>query len=80
MLDLLKNIIEENDLTTVNIFNVHETGFSTVQKRLQKLVGLRGKKQVGPQLQVEKGEFIQIYTTAVCRSYRWNICSTNANF
>lgn len=60
--DLLEKIIDENSLAPTNIFNVDESGFSTVQKKVQKIVGLKGKKQVGAATSGERG----VNTTAVC--------------
>lgn len=60
--DLLEKIIDENSLAPTNIFNVDESGFSTVQKKAQKIVGLKGKKQVGAATSGERG----VNTTAVC--------------
>lgn len=59
---LLEKIIDENSLAPTNIFNVEESGFSTVQKKAQRIVGLKGKKQVGAATSGERG----VNTTAVC--------------
>ncbi|CAH2099325.1 unnamed protein product [Euphydryas editha] len=60
--DLLERIIDENNITPTKIFNVDESGFSTVQKKPQKVVGLKGKKQIGAITSGERG----VNTTAVC--------------
>lgn len=60
--DLLEKIVDENGIEPSNIFNVDESGFSTVQKKPQKIVGLKGKKQIGAATGGERG----VNTTAVC--------------
>ncbi|XP_046973826.1 MFS-type transporter clz9-like [Vanessa cardui] len=60
--DLLEKIIDENGIEPTNIFNVDESGFSTVQKKAQKIVRLKGKKQIGAATSGERG----VNTTAVC--------------
>ena len=44
--DLLEKIIEKENLTPQRIYNMDETGLSTVQKP-QKILGRRGKHQIG---------------------------------
>lgn len=41
--DLLEKICDKNKLDRTRIFNVDESGFSTVQKRCQKVVAFKGK-------------------------------------
>lgn len=53
--DLLEKIVDGNKITANNIFKVDESGFSTVQKRPQKIVALKGKHQVGTITSVERG-------------------------
>lgn len=60
--DILEKVVDENGLTALNIFNVDETGFSTVQKRCQKIVAKKGKSQVGVVASGERG----VNTTFVC--------------
>lgn len=60
--DILEKIVDENGLTASKIFNVDETGFSTVQKRCQKVLAKKGKSQVGV---VASGER-SVNTTFVC--------------
>lgn len=59
---LLIKICDDEKLTPAQIFNVDETGCSTVQRKCQKVVALRGKGQVGGISSGERG----INTTAVC--------------
>ncbi|CAH1996882.1 unnamed protein product [Acanthoscelides obtectus] len=44
--DILEKCFDENGLTAQQIYNVDETGFSSVQKRNQKIIARRGKHQV----------------------------------
>lgn len=60
--DLLEKIVDDNALQASDIFNVDETAISTVQKKAQKVVSLKGKRQVGAVTSGERG----INTTAVC--------------
>lgn len=53
--DLLEKIVDENNFTGNSIYNVDESGLSTVQKRPQKIVGLKGKKQIGSIASGERG-------------------------
>ena len=47
------------------IFNVHETGLTTVQGKPSKIIALRGKKQVGVITSAERG---QLCTIEICMS------------
>lgn len=60
--NLLEKTVDENRITANTIFNVDESGFTTVQKRQQKVVAQRGKHQVGSITSGERG----INTTVVC--------------
>lgn len=60
--DLLEKCVKDHNITGNTIFNVDETGFSTVQKHMQKVIALKGKKQVGGITSGERGT----NTTAVC--------------
>jgi hypothetical protein len=53
--DLLKKIMDSYKITANNIFNIDVSGFSTVQKRPQKIVALKGKHQVGTITSGERG-------------------------
>jgi hypothetical protein len=52
--DIFEKIVIIN-LTATNIFNVDESGFSTVQKRNQKILARKGKSQVGVIASGERG-------------------------
>lgn len=60
--DLLIKIIDDNKLNATKIFNIDESGYNTVQKKNQKILGLKGKKQVGAISSGERG----VNTTMVC--------------
>lgn len=60
--DILLQIIDENKLDATRIFNVDESGYSTVQKKNQKILAKKGKKQVGAVSSAERGT----NTTMVC--------------
>jgi len=54
--------VTENQLDASRIYNVDETGLSTVQKRTRKILAMKGKQQVGSVASGERGTT----TTAVC--------------
>lgn len=60
--EILLKIIDENNLDATRIFNVDESGYSTVQKKNQKVLAMKGKKQVGAISSGERGT----NTTMVC--------------
>ncbi|KAJ2937617.1 hypothetical protein O0L34_g17873 [Tuta absoluta] len=53
--DIYEEIVDKNKLTANKIFNVDESGFQTVQKKPQKVVGEKGKRQVGALTSGERG-------------------------
>nr|CAH7743445.1 unnamed protein product [Callosobruchus chinensis] len=53
--DLLEKIIDKNKFDTTRIFNVDESGFSTVAKKCQKILAQKGKRQVGTIASGERG-------------------------
>ncbi|KYM95037.1 hypothetical protein ALC62_14337, partial [Cyphomyrmex costatus] len=53
--DILEEIIRTNRIDAVTIFNVNESGFSTVQKKCSKIIGQKGKKRVGRVVSGERG-------------------------
>lgn len=60
--DILEKICDEHSFDARRIFNVDESGFSTVQKRGEKVVARKGCKQVGNITSGERG----VNTTIVC--------------
>ena len=63
--DLLKGIQDEKHFDPTRIFNVDETGLTTVQGKPSRVVALRGKKQVGALTSAERG---QLCTAEICMS------------
>lgn len=60
--DIFEQLVDKYKITANTIFNVDESGISTVQKRMPKVVSLKGKRQVGGITSGERG----VNTTAVC--------------
>lgn len=60
--DLLEKTVDEKKITASRIYNVDESGFTTVQKKPQKILARKGKHQVGAIASGERG----INTTMVC--------------
>lgn len=63
--DILENLVDEYNIDATRIFNVDESGFSTVQKKSQKIISKKGKKNVGT---VASGERGVNTTLVVCTS------------
>ncbi|XP_065642792.1 jerky protein homolog-like [Hydra vulgaris] len=59
-LELLTKSIDENNITPNSIYNVDETGISSVPKKVSKVIAKRGKKQVGTLTSAEQGKIITI--------------------
>ena len=59
---LLEKIIDEHKLTAMRIYNMDESGILVVQKYCQKVIGLKGKHQIGSISSAKRG----INTTVVC--------------
>lgn len=53
--DILEEIIRTNGINATTIFNVDESGFSTVQKKCSKILGEKGKKRIGLVVSGERG-------------------------
>ncbi len=60
--DILEKLVEEKGFDATTTYNVDESNFSTVQKKLEKVVGFQGKSQIGGLTSGERG----INTTMVC--------------
>lgn len=60
--DKLTELVDRFHFGPEHVYNVDETGISTVQKTVRKIVGLKGKRQVGGVKSAERGT----NTTAVC--------------
>ncbi|XP_026318149.1 uncharacterized protein LOC113228920 [Hyposmocoma kahamanoa] len=60
---LLEKVIDQHKLTPDRIFNVDETGVSTVPKSHSRILSLKGQKQVGCLSSAERG---QLVTAEIC--------------
>lgn len=58
--DLVTDLIIKYKLTPDKIFNVDETGITTVPKSLPRIVGTKGKKQVGLLTSAERGQLVTL--------------------
>lgn len=58
--ELLVETIEKYQITADRLFNVDETGISTVAKSLNKIIATRGKKQVGSLSSAERGKMLTV--------------------
>lgn len=58
----LSNILEKFNFPPENIYNMDESGLTTVQKRSQKVYAAKGRKQVGSLSSAERGQHV----TVVC--------------
>ena len=63
--DLLEKLQEKCKFTPDRIFNVDETGITTVPNKPMRIIGTRGKKQVGALSSAERG---QLVTVEICMS------------
>ena len=52
---LLEKVVDQKKLGVDRIWNCDETGISSVQKSLSKVISTKGKKQVGSMTSAEKG-------------------------
>ncbi|XP_014663364.1 PREDICTED: uncharacterized protein LOC106806035 [Priapulus caudatus] len=57
--DLLERLVDKHKLTPNQIFNCDETGVTTMSKSYQKLIALKGRRQVGTLTSAEKGNWLQ---------------------
>ena len=63
--NLLTELIDKFKFTPGQIYNVDETGITTVQGTPSKIIGKRGKKQIGCLSSAERGELV---TSVICMS------------
>ena len=63
--NLLEKLQEKYKFTPDRIFNVDETGITTVPNKPMRIIGTRGKKQVGTLSSAERG---QLVTVEICMS------------
>lgn len=57
---LLENVFEKHKYTPDRIYNVDESGIAIVQTKIQEVIGLRGKRQIGSLTAAERGSLITI--------------------
>ncbi|XP_025831091.1 uncharacterized protein LOC108740166 [Agrilus planipennis] len=60
--DLLQKLCDTHKIDATRIFNMDESGFSTVAKKCQRVIALKGVRAVGSVSSGERG----VNTTAVC--------------
>lgn len=58
----LSNTLEQNNFLPENVYNMDESGLTTVQKKCQKIYAAKGRKQVGALSSAERGQHV----TVVC--------------
>ncbi|XP_072375664.1 uncharacterized protein [Diabrotica undecimpunctata] len=58
--ELLTTTIEKYQITADRLFNVDETGITTVAKSLNKIIATKGKKQVGSLSSAERGKMLTV--------------------
>ena len=63
--DLLEPLIDLYTFPANNIYNVDETGISTVQGRPTKIIAKMGRRQIGSLVSAERG---QLVTAVICMS------------
>nr|XP_012559627.2 MFS-type transporter clz9-like [Hydra vulgaris] len=63
--ELVKNVIDINKIDVERVWNVDETGISTLPKSLSKVISTKGKRQVGSLTYAERG---QLVTAVICCS------------
>ena len=61
--DILEKLQDEKKFTPDRIFNVDETGISTVPNKPSRIIAPKGKKQVGCLSSAERG---QLVTAEIC--------------
>ena len=59
-LDLQETVQDAKKFTPDRVYNVDETGITTVPNRPSKIITSRGKKQVGSLSSAEKGQLVTI--------------------
>ncbi|XP_057671308.1 uncharacterized protein LOC130903064 [Diorhabda carinulata] len=56
----LSNTLEQYNFPPENIFNMDESGLTTVQKKCQKIYASKGRKQVGALSSAERGQHVAV--------------------
>lgn len=57
----LQTVMEKFKFPPNRIFNMDETGITTVKKNVQKYMAKKGQRELGQQYQMKKGELLQQY-------------------
>eukprot|EP00057_Strongylocentrotus_purpuratus_P025733 XP_011680207.1 PREDICTED: uncharacterized protein LOC105445837 [Strongylocentrotus purpuratus] len=60
--DLLEPLMDKHKFPPNNIYNVDETGISTVQSKPSKVLAKTGRKQVGSLVSAERGQTVTVET------------------
>uniref|UniRef100_UPI00358F9432 tigger transposable element-derived protein 2-like n=1 Tax=Myxine glutinosa TaxID=7769 RepID=UPI00358F9432 len=63
--DLLEDLMEQHNFPPDKVYNVDETGMTTVQSRPSKIIALKGRRQVGSITSAERGVLV---TMEICMS------------
>lgn len=58
--DLLEKLYSKHNFPATRIWNVDETGLSVVQSKQQKVLGRKGKRQIGAMTSAERGSLITV--------------------
>lgn len=67
--DILEKVVDENKIDALHIYNMDESGFSTVQKKAQRVLASKGKHQVGA---ISSGERGVLTTFVACTNANGN--------
>lgn len=60
--DLLEPALEKINFNPLRVYNVDETGITTVQSKIARVITLKGKKQVGAVTAAERGALVTVVT------------------
>lgn len=58
--DLLEDLYKKHNLTAERVWNVDETGISVVQSKVPKIIGSKGKRQIGALSAAERGSLVTV--------------------
>src|SRR5688572_27487890 len=57
---MYESLIDKNHFTPNNIYNIDETGMTTVQGTGAKILALKGRRQVGCLTSAERGQLVTV--------------------
>ena len=63
LFDVLEKIFEEHPFPPTNIYNVDETGMTTIQNKPSQMLALKGRHQVGAITSAERGQLVTMRAT-----------------